>query len=154
MCSICSVWLLCDRRVISYTSHNTCFCYQRALGNVSDEEWLSIPDVGDARNKKQRNAHIRPDRYTPVPDSVLQRATVQSGSYSSLDTKQQVHTIFSNMNGSLTSLVKFLFSFLEVLLPQIQGQCQLLLGRWLLGLLPLLESISTRLEKLGTPCLE
>jgi pre-mRNA-processing factor 6 len=65
-------------------------CEQRALGDVSDEEWLNIPDVGDARNKKQRNAHIRPDRYTPVPDSILQRATMQSGSYSSLDAKQQV----------------------------------------------------------------
>ena len=57
---------------------------------MSDEEWLNIPDVGDARNKKQRNAHIRPDRYTPVPDSILQRATMQSSSYSSLDAKQQV----------------------------------------------------------------
>lgn len=72
------MWLLCDLYV------------QRALSDVSDEEWLNIPDVGDARNKKQRNAHIRPDRYTPVPDSILQRATMQSGSHSTLDAKQQV----------------------------------------------------------------
>ena len=31
---------------------------------VSDDEWNAIPDVGDARNKKQRNAHMRPDRYS------------------------------------------------------------------------------------------
>ena len=63
---------------------------QRALSSVSDDEWNSIPEVGDARNKKQRNAHIRPDRYTPVPDSLLQRATAQQGSHTRLDSRQQV----------------------------------------------------------------
>ena len=37
---------------------------QRGLSAVSDDEWNAIPDVGDARNKKQRNPHIRPDRYS------------------------------------------------------------------------------------------
>lgn len=63
---------------------------QRALSSVSDDEWNSIPEVGDARNKKQRNAHIRPDRYTPVPDSLLQRATAQQGAHTRLDSRQQV----------------------------------------------------------------
>ena len=36
---------------------------QRALSKVSSDEWLKIPDVGDARNKKERNAHVRPDRF-------------------------------------------------------------------------------------------
>lgn len=57
---------------------------------MSEDEWNAIPEVGDARNKKQRNAHIRPDRYTPVPDSVLHRAITQGGSYTSLDSRQQV----------------------------------------------------------------
>ena len=57
---------------------------------MSDDEWNSIPEVGDARNKKQRNAHIRPDRYTPVPDSLLQRATAQQGAHTRLDSRQQV----------------------------------------------------------------
>ena len=35
---------------------------QRQLAKVSADEWISIPEVGDSRNKKQRNAHIRPDR--------------------------------------------------------------------------------------------
>ena len=38
---------------------------------VSDEEWNAIPDVGDARNKKQRNAHIRPDRYMCACSGVI-----------------------------------------------------------------------------------
>ena len=44
---------------------------QRQLANVSQDEWLSIPDVGDARSKKQRNAHIRPDRYTRGAPTLL-----------------------------------------------------------------------------------
>lgn len=39
------------------------------LKNVSEAEWMSLPDVGDARNRKQRIA--RPDKFTPVPDSLL-----------------------------------------------------------------------------------
>ena len=58
---------------------------------MSPEEWVNIPDVGDARNKKQRNAHIRPDRYTPVPDSVLSMGLGGGGgSHVTLDPKQQV----------------------------------------------------------------
>lgn len=66
---------------------------QRALSSVSDDEWNSIPEVGDARNKKQRNAHIRPDRYTPVPDSLLHHATTQQGSFAQLDARQQVCSV-------------------------------------------------------------
>ena len=66
---------------------------QRALSKVSDEEWNSIPEVGDVRNKKQRNAALRPDRYTPVPDSILERAANSMASHTSLDPKQQVQSI-------------------------------------------------------------
>ena len=62
---------------------------QRALGNVSVDEWVNIPEVGDSRNKKKRNAHIRPDRYTPVPDSILAQG-IGGGGHTSLDPRQQV----------------------------------------------------------------
>uniref|UniRef100_A0A6G1S430 Pre-mRNA-processing factor 6 n=1 Tax=Aceria tosichella TaxID=561515 RepID=A0A6G1S430_9ACAR len=39
------------------------------LKQVSVDEWANIPDVGDARNRKQRV--IRQDKFTPVPDSLL-----------------------------------------------------------------------------------
>lgn len=39
------------------------------LRQVSMEEWFNLPDVGDARNRKQRVA--RQDKYTPAPDSLL-----------------------------------------------------------------------------------
>ncbi|KAG9510944.1 Pre-mRNA-processing factor 6, partial [Fragariocoptes setiger] len=48
------------------------------LSQVSEEEWLNIPDVGDARNRKQRNP--RPDLLTPVPDSLLaKKVAIASG---------------------------------------------------------------------------
>uniref|UniRef100_A0A672RGS4 Pre-mRNA-processing factor 6-like n=1 Tax=Sinocyclocheilus grahami TaxID=75366 RepID=A0A672RGS4_SINGR len=43
------------------------FCLQRKLAEVTEDEWLSIPEVGDARNKRQRNP--RHEKLTPVPDS-------------------------------------------------------------------------------------
>lgn len=49
---------------------------QRKLAEVSEEEWLSIPEVGDARNKRQRNP--RYEKLTPVPDSFFSKH-LQSG---------------------------------------------------------------------------
>lgn len=44
---------------------------KRSLSSVSLEEWSSIPEVGDSRNRKQRNP--RAEKFTPLPDSVLSR---------------------------------------------------------------------------------
>lgn len=44
---------------------------KRDLGTVSDDDWKNIPEVGDGRNRKQRNP--RAERFTPLPDSVLAR---------------------------------------------------------------------------------
>lgn len=45
---------------------------KRELKSVSEDEWASIPEVGDARNRKQRNP--RAEKFTPLPDSVLNRS--------------------------------------------------------------------------------
>jgi len=37
---------------------------------VSAEEWQSIPDVGDSRNRKKRLAGLR-EKYTPISDRIL-----------------------------------------------------------------------------------
>lgn len=42
---------------------------KRELSEVSNDEWSSIPEVGDARNRKIRNP--RADKFTPLPDSVF-----------------------------------------------------------------------------------
>lgn len=44
---------------------------KRSLATVSAEEWCNIPEVGDSRNRKQRNP--RAEKFTPLPDSVLSR---------------------------------------------------------------------------------
>eukprot|EP00093_Oithona_nana_P009284 09284.XXX_71659_74475_1 [CDS] Oithona nana genome sequencing. len=46
---------------------------KRELSKVSDDEWNSIPDVGDARNRKQRMAGLR-EKYTPISDSLLAKS--------------------------------------------------------------------------------
>ena len=56
---------------------------------MSEEEWLNIPEVGDARNKRQRNAALRPDRVTPLPDSMLHSAASSTQRHSTLDARQQ-----------------------------------------------------------------
>jgi hypothetical protein len=52
------------------------FLLQRKLAEVSEEDWLSIPEVGDARNKRQRNP--RHEKLTPMPDSFFSKH-LQSG---------------------------------------------------------------------------
>lgn len=49
---------------------------KRDLANVSDTEWNSLPEVGDARNRRQRNP--RYERFTPVPDSILAKGLSDS----------------------------------------------------------------------------
>lgn len=44
---------------------------KRGLVLLSEDEWKNIPEVGDARNRKQRNP--RSEKFTPLPDSVLAR---------------------------------------------------------------------------------
>lgn len=44
---------------------------KRDLVTLSENEWKNIPEVGDARNRKQRNP--RSEKFTPLPDSVLSR---------------------------------------------------------------------------------
>ena len=46
---------------------------KRELSKVSDDEWNAIPDVGDARNRKQRTAGLR-EKYTPISDSLLAKS--------------------------------------------------------------------------------
>ena len=51
---------------------------KRKLCEVTADQWAMIPEVGDARNKRQRNA--RADTLTPMPDSLLAKAAAMSSS--------------------------------------------------------------------------
>ncbi|XP_065063649.1 pre-mRNA-processing factor 6-like isoform X2 [Rhopilema esculentum] len=61
---------------------------KRKLSDISADEWSSIPDVGDARNKKQRNP--RSEKFTPVPDSVLRSALIAGATGTTLSSKEQM----------------------------------------------------------------
>ena len=99
----------CDNHVIDIYCIKSCVScdinsVQRALGKVTVDQWVNIPDVGDARNKKQRNAHIRPDRYTPIPDSILVQG-LGGGGHNSLDPRQQVCTGVAVVSEQLVLIV-------------------------------------------------
>lgn len=69
---------------------------QRKLSEVSEEEWLSIPEVGDARNKRQRNP--RHEKLTPVPDSFFSKHLQTGENHTSVDPLQGV-----SMHANVTS---------------------------------------------------
>ncbi|KAG8513272.1 Pre-mRNA-processing factor 6, partial [Galemys pyrenaicus] len=72
----------------------TCpWCPQRKLAEVTEEEWLSIPEVGDARNKRQRTP--RYEKLTPVPDSFFAKHLQAGESHASVDPRQ---TQFGGLN--------------------------------------------------------
>ncbi|MBE3044010.1 hypothetical protein IMZ48_15855, partial [Candidatus Bathyarchaeota archaeon] len=47
---------------------------KRALGTVSDDEWASLPEVGDLTGKNRRAKQQMRQRFYAVPDSVLAAA--------------------------------------------------------------------------------
>ena len=61
---------------------------KRKLAEVTEEEWLSIPEVGDARNKRQRNP--RYEKLTPVPDSFFAKHLQTGENHTSVDPRQTV----------------------------------------------------------------
>ncbi|ELU10841.1 hypothetical protein CAPTEDRAFT_223651 [Capitella teleta] len=66
---------------------------KRGLGEVSFEEWSSMPEVGDARNKRQRNP--KADKYTPVPDSILTKTGgIGDTSNAVVDGREQKMSLF------------------------------------------------------------
>lgn len=56
---------------------------KRELQEVSTDEWNAIPEVGDARNKKQRNP--RAEKFTPLPDSVIAGAMSSGQGVAAID---------------------------------------------------------------------
>ncbi|GJN70969.1 pre-mRNA splicing factor [Purpureocillium lilacinum] len=47
---------------------------KRALGTVTDDEWASLPEVGDLTGKNRRSKQALRQRFYAVPDSVLAAA--------------------------------------------------------------------------------
>jgi len=76
---------------------------KRKLADVTAEEWLNMPEVGDARNKHQRNA--RQEKYTPVPDVLLARAASSMESSHVIDSREQRYGGFETPAGMSTPSV-------------------------------------------------
>lgn len=75
---------------------------KRDLARISAEEWNSIPDVGDARNKKMRNP--RAEKFTPVPDSILaHNAGLSNETVTSIDPLNGLKTVISGTSTGLLS---------------------------------------------------
>ncbi|CAF0838637.1 unnamed protein product [Adineta ricciae] len=73
---------------------------KRKLEDVTEEEWMSLPEVGDARNKRQRNP--REEKYTPVPDSVLAKAVSANEQTTAIDAREQRYGGFATPMGMST----------------------------------------------------
>lgn len=71
---------------------------KRALGTVSDDDWASIPEVGDltGKNRRTKQAAQRQQRFYAVPDSVLAGARDAS----QLDTEIREDGMATDANGS------------------------------------------------------
>ena len=68
---------------------------KRDLSYVTDEEWDALPEPGEHR--KHRAAEKRNERFfTPMPDSLLEKARMKNEVHTSLDTKQM-----SNAQGGM-----------------------------------------------------
>ncbi|UJR30148.1 hypothetical protein I4U23_017688 [Adineta vaga] len=73
---------------------------KRKLADVTVEEWMSVPEVGDVRNKRQRNP--RQDKFTPVPDSVIAKAVSATEQTTSIDAREQKYGGFTTPMGMST----------------------------------------------------
>lgn len=62
--------------------------FQRKLAVVSEEEWDAIPEVGDVRNKKQRNP--RKEKYSAMSDSFLAKAVSAGEMSNAVDINEQL----------------------------------------------------------------
>lgn len=75
---------------------------KRDLAKVSSDEWQSIPEVGDSRNKKMRNP--RSEKYTPVPDSILaHNAGMSSDTVTSIDPLTGLRTVIPGTSTGIMS---------------------------------------------------
>ncbi|KAI9281199.1 PRP1 splicing factor, N-terminal-domain-containing protein [Sporodiniella umbellata] len=61
---------------------------KRQLSTIDDAEWAAIPEVGDLVGKN-RKKNKQPERFTPMPDTLISSAREKSQYETTLDTSQQ-----------------------------------------------------------------
>ena len=75
---------------------------KRALSTVSDDEWASIPEVGDMTGKNKRVKRNQQNRFYAVPDSVIAGAN-ESGQYDTSVEAQSANPNGENADGTMTN---------------------------------------------------
>lgn len=78
---------------------------KRSLANVSDEDWASIPEVGDLTGKNRRNKQNLRQRFYAVPDSVIAgaRDATQFDTTVTDDGSQANGSRSDNVDGTMTN---------------------------------------------------
>lgn len=77
---------------------------KRALGTVSDEDWASIPEVGDLTGKNRRTKQNMQKRFYAVPDSVIAGARDSTQFETSISTDgTQTNGSSDNVDGTMTN---------------------------------------------------
>lgn len=72
---------------------------KRQLATIDESEWAAIPEVGDLVGKNRRKNKM-PERFTPMPDTMIASAREKSQYETSLDATEQ------KIGGILSSAVK------------------------------------------------
>ena len=74
---------------------------KRKLGDVNEDEWNSIPEIGDYTVKKRP----RMESFVPVPDTLLARAAEEKKSTSAvLDAQPGLSTPSTGLQTNLTEV--------------------------------------------------
>lgn len=78
---------------------------KRSLGNVTDEEWANIPEVGDLTGKNRRTKQNLRQRFYAVPDSVIAgaRDSTQFDTTVADDGSQANGSRSDNVDGTMTN---------------------------------------------------
>ncbi|CAO0794450.1 unnamed protein product [Mucor circinelloides] len=87
---------------------------KRQLTSIDDAEWAAIPEVGDlvGKNRKRNKA---PERFTPMPDTIIAAARDKSGYENALDaTEQKLGGIVSAAAAGLTGGDEMMTNFREI----------------------------------------
>jgi len=72
---------------------------KRKLADIAEDDWNSIPDIGDYTIKKRPRTS-----FAPVPDTLLQKAAAEKETVTALDAQAGLSTPASGMTTNLTSV--------------------------------------------------
>ncbi|KAI9322825.1 PRP1 splicing factor, N-terminal-domain-containing protein [Dichotomocladium elegans] len=75
---------------------------KRQLSTINEAEWAAIPDVGDLVGKNRKRNKM-PERFTPLPDTILAAARDRSGYETTLDEQQQKDGFATPADGTMTN---------------------------------------------------